>query len=117
MDMTSRASYYAALLDVVDAVARLGDGCAELLRGGGETNTNTKSSVAASLLEVSKQARVYLRSMEEVMAEGDAKDDAEWARNAATELALARRIIAVHDAVQAAAAGEGDEGAAGTEAD
>ena len=117
MDMTSRASYYAALLDVVDAVARLGDGCAELLRGGGETNTNTKSSVAASLLEVSKQARVYLRSMEEVMAEGDAKDDAEWARNAATELALARRIVAVHDAVQAAAAGEGDNSAAGTEAD
>ena len=117
MDMTSRASYYAALLDVVDAVARLGDGCAELLRGGGETNTNTKSSVAASLLEVSKQARVYLRSMEEVMAEGDAKDDAEWARNAATELALARRITAVHDAVQAAAAGEGDNSAAGTEAD
>jgi baculoviral IAP repeat-containing protein 6 len=110
MDMTSRASYYAALLDVVDAVARLGDGCAELLRGGGETNTNTKSSVAASLLEVSKQARVYLRSMEEVMAEGDAKDDAEWARNAATELALARRIIAVHDAVQAAAAEEAPRG-------
>ena len=116
MDMTSRASYYAALLDVVDAVARLGDGCAELLRGGGETNTNTKSSVAASLLEVSKQARVYLRSMEEVMAEGEGKNDAEWARNAATELALARRIVAVHDAVQAAA-GEGDKSAAGTEAD
>ena len=59
MDMTARASYYASLLDVVDAVATLA-GCANLLDAGDSRNSR---SVAASLRETSQQARVYLRSM------------------------------------------------------
>ena len=128
MDMTARASYYASLLDVVDAVATLA-GCANLLDAGDSRNSR---SVAASLREVSQQARVYLRSMraageldagetetfsrraderaetkrrdmsDKSDSEGDETRSAEWAKAAAAEISLARRILAVHDAVQAA---------------
>ena len=128
MDMTARASYYASLLDAVDAVAALA-GCANLLND----SRNSRESVAASLREVSQQARVYLRSMRaagelpipdaagqtETRRAGEGAeterftkrkkqegDDtaypAEWAKAAAAEISLARRILAVHDAVQAA---------------
>ena len=124
MDMTARASYYASLLDAVDAVAALA-GCANLLDAGDSRNSR---SVAASLREVSQQARVYLRSMRaageldaagrtetrragegaetdsprEEKRDGDDARSAEWAKAAAAEISLARRILAVHDAVQAA---------------
>ena len=124
--MTARASYYASLLDVVDAVATLA-GCANLLDAGDSRNSR---SVAASLREVSQQARVYLRSMraageldagetetrraderaetkrrdmsDKSDSEGDETRSAEWAKAAAAEISLARRILAVHDAVRAA---------------
>ena len=80
---------------------------------------------------MSQQARVYLRSMraageldagetetrraderaetkrrdmsDKSDSEGDETRSAEWAKAAAAEISLARRILAVHDAVQAAA--------------
>ena len=143
MDMTARAAYYVALLDAVAAVARF-EGCVPLLLGGGEAGSHergaaeTRGGVAASLREASRQARVYLRaagaagaSAAEACAAADDDEterrgvsssgdgngaSVEWAQTAAAEMSLARRIIAVHDAVRdaarAAAAGEDARGAA-----
>ena len=127
MDMTARASYYASLLDVVDAVATLA-GCANLLRrrrlekfalGRGVAAGNAAAGARLPALHARRRgagrgetetrraderAETKRRDMSDKSdSEGDETRSAEWAKAAAAEISLARRILAVHDAVQAAA--------------
>ena len=120
MDMVARGEYYASLLDAARALARSTCASSLLRAGGGEDRGGgVAGDVSMTLAEASRQAKVYLRSLESAMAAakdgvGDATGPGtgtgtgtgsdEWRTHAAREAALATRILETSDAVAAAAA-------------
>ena len=112
MDMVTRGDYYVSLLDAARALARSTCASSLLRAGGGEDRGGGVAGDASkTLAEASRQAKVYLRSLESTMAaakDGEGRravgDSDEWRTQAAREAAMATRILETSDAVAAAAA-------------
>ena len=112
MDMVTRGEYYVSLLDAARALARSTCASSLLRAGGGEDRGGgVEGDASTTLAEASRQAKVYLRSLESTMAaakDGEGRravgDSDEWRTQAAREAAMATRILETSDAVAAAAA-------------